>query len=166
MRGLSSAIHVMVVDDDADGLAALAEALRDAGYQVTTAHDGSDALAQLRAAPELPDVLLTDLVMPQLDGWALAQEICGDAVLGRMRIVVMTASGPRAMASVRAASGCVAKPVIVEQLLAVIDQAMMTRPRPAPRWKSGARPRAAVVDSIDGAEPVPARPPRAAKGRR
>jgi CheY-like chemotaxis protein len=163
MRGVSSAIHVMVVDDDADGLAALAEALREAGYQVTTAHDGSDALAQLRAAPELPDVLLTDLVMPQLDGWALAQEICGDAVLGGMRIVVMTASGPRAMASVRAASGCVAKPVIVEQLLEVIERAM-TRPRPAPRWKSGARPRADVVDSID--EPVPARPPRAAKGRR
>jgi CheY-like chemotaxis protein len=146
--------HVMVVDDDADGAAALAEALFDAGYRVSIAYDGRDALAQLHDATELPDVLLTDLVMPRLDGWTLAQEVCSDPILGRMCIVVMTASGPRAMAAVRAASGYIAKPVVLEQLVTVIEAAL-AQPRPTPRWKSGARPRAPVLEDA-GARDLPA----------
>ena len=58
--------HVLVVDDEADLLGAYAEMLRDAGYAVATAGDGTQAMALF--AKETFDVVLTDINMPGLDG--------------------------------------------------------------------------------------------------
>ena len=61
--------RVMVVDDDAETLALLREVVAKEGYQVETAEDGESALRQL--AEWQPDLVITDIHMPGMDGLAL-----------------------------------------------------------------------------------------------
>jgi CheY-like chemotaxis protein len=59
---------VLVVEDDAGTRDLLRTILEEAGYGVRTAHDGAEALERIREAP--PAVILLDLFMPVLNGWA------------------------------------------------------------------------------------------------
>ena len=65
---------VLIVDDEVAIVELLAELLTDEGYQVQTAFDGRSALALLQAGLE-PAVVITDIMMPGLDGWALYRAI-------------------------------------------------------------------------------------------
>lgn len=64
---------MLVVDDDPDVLRLARRVLERQGYTVTTASDGVEALAVVAREP--PDLLLTDLTMPRLDGVALIREL-------------------------------------------------------------------------------------------
>ena len=64
---------ILVVDDDPDILDALSMILESQGYQVVTARDGVEGLANLKA--EKPDLLVLDLLMPKMDGFAVCKEL-------------------------------------------------------------------------------------------
>jgi len=64
---------ILIVDDDPDILDALTIILEAQGYQVSTARDGVEGLAALKAAP--PDLLVLDLLMPKMDGFAVCKEL-------------------------------------------------------------------------------------------
>jgi len=64
---------ILVIDDDPDILDALAMILESQGYQVFTARDGIEGLANLKA--EKPDLLILDLLMPKMDGFAVCKEL-------------------------------------------------------------------------------------------
>ena len=64
---------VLVVDDDPDILDALAMILESQGYQVVTAKDGVEGLANLKA--EIPDLMILDLLTPKMDGFAVLKEL-------------------------------------------------------------------------------------------
>jgi len=64
---------ILVIDDDPDILDALAMILETQGYQVSTARDGIDGLANLKA--ETPDLMILDLLMPKMDGFAVCKEL-------------------------------------------------------------------------------------------
>ena len=64
---------ILVVDDDPDILDALTMILESKGYQVITARDGIEALAKLEA--EKPDLMILDLLMPKMDGFAVCKEL-------------------------------------------------------------------------------------------
>ncbi len=64
---------ILVVDDDPDILDALTMILEAKGYQVVTARDGIEGLANLKA--EEPDLLILDLLMPKMDGFAVSKEL-------------------------------------------------------------------------------------------
>jgi DNA-binding response OmpR family regulator len=64
---------ILVVDDDPDILEALAMILESQGYQVVTARDGVEGLANLKA--EKPDLMILDLLMPKIDGFAVCKEL-------------------------------------------------------------------------------------------
>ena len=64
---------ILVVDDDPDILDALAMILESQGYQVVTARDGVEGLANLKA--EKPDLMILDLLMPKMDGFAVHKEL-------------------------------------------------------------------------------------------
>jgi DNA-binding response OmpR family regulator len=81
---------ILVVDDEEDILNFLELVLREKGYEVVTAASGHDALT--RAQLEKPDLVLLDIMMPQMDGWE---------VLKLLRIDDETASIPVAMLSAR-----------------------------------------------------------------
>ena len=64
---------ILIVDDDPDILDALTMILESKGYQVITAQDGIEGLANLKA--EKPDLLILDLLMPKMDGFAVCKEL-------------------------------------------------------------------------------------------
>lgn len=117
--------HVLVVDDDRLVLAALAEGLRAAGYRVTGAASGEDALAA--AERELPDLALLDMRMPGMSGVELG---------GRLRAVgvpflYLSAYGDRdavESALEEGALGYLVKPLDIQQIIPSIEAAL-TRAR-------------------------------------
>ncbi|HEX5042176.1 MAG TPA: sigma-54 dependent transcriptional regulator [Candidatus Polarisedimenticolaceae bacterium] len=118
--------RILVVDDEVNARTALAELLRDEGYTVETAADGFKALPKLEDFA--PDLVVTDLRMPGMDGLQLLKKAherdpdCG--------VIVMTAYGAvdTAVAAMReGAADYVTKPVNVEELVVVIDRALERR---------------------------------------
>ena len=61
--------RILIVDDEPNFRHVMATVLLDAGYSVETAADGHIALEIIDVAP--PDLIITDVMMPHLDGWAL-----------------------------------------------------------------------------------------------
>ncbi len=64
---------ILIVDDDPDILDAVTMILESRGYKVVTARDGIEALANLRT--EKPDLMILDLLMPKMDGFAVCKEL-------------------------------------------------------------------------------------------
>jgi len=64
---------ILVVDDDPDILEAISMILDSQGYKVVTARDGVEGLATLKA--EKPDLMVLDLLMPKMDGFAVCKEL-------------------------------------------------------------------------------------------
>ncbi len=83
--------HVLVVEDSPTQAAVLRACLEDADYTVTVASDGEEALVQLRATA--CDVVLSDIVMPGIDGYALCKEIRKDPSLNGLPVVLLTSLG-------------------------------------------------------------------------
>src|SRR3954447_5626481 len=65
--------RVLIVDDDGELREGLARVLSGAGFQISTAADGQEALERLESGS--PDAIVTDLVMPRLDGFELLRTI-------------------------------------------------------------------------------------------
>src|SRR5689334_9190414 len=84
--------RILVVDDDPLILGLVAEILQDEGYEVTTARNGAEALA--RVAETLPAVVVTDLMMPVMDGHALVRACRAAPLTAALPIVVMSAALP------------------------------------------------------------------------
>jgi len=64
---------ILIVDDDPDMRDALTIILESRGYEIVTAQDGLEGLATLKA--ETPDLMLLDLLMPKMDGFAVLKEL-------------------------------------------------------------------------------------------
>ncbi|HEY0195070.1 MAG TPA: response regulator [Kofleriaceae bacterium] len=81
--------HVLVADDDAWILRMVATVLEKRGYSVETAADGEDALQ--RALARTPDLLITDVMMPKMDGWSLVRQLRSHAPLAMLPVIFLTA---------------------------------------------------------------------------
>ena len=115
--------RILIVDDEANARTALAELLRDEGFQVETAADGFKALPKLEDFA--PDLLLTDLKMPGLDGLELMRR--AREADPEIASVVMTAYGAidTAVAAMRqGAADYLTKPINVDELLIVMDRVL------------------------------------------
>ncbi len=115
--------RILIVDDEANARSALSEILHDEGFATETAADGFKALGKLEEFH--PDVILTDLKMPGLDGIDFMEK--AKAAAPGVVFVVMTAFGSisSAVAAVKkGAENYLTKPLEYEQLSAVIERAM------------------------------------------
>lgn len=113
---------ILVVDDDADILDALADALTDEGYVVAMAKDGLEALRYLSVSPA-PCLILLDWMMPNCDGPSFRQRQLADLTLASIPVVLLTAD-PRVQEKSREI-GAVAhlrKPIDLDDLLRVIQR--------------------------------------------
>jgi diguanylate cyclase (GGDEF)-like protein len=86
--------RVLVVDDDPDKLSLLEVALTMAGYEVRTARDGAEGLAAIPSF--LPDLVVSDVMMPRLNGYELARSIRDNPQTKFIPIILQTAAGLRA----------------------------------------------------------------------
>jgi DNA-binding NtrC family response regulator len=115
--------RILIVDDEANARAALSEILQEEGYATEVAADGFKGLGKL--AEFLPDVVLTDLKMPGLDGIGFMEK--AQLASPTTTFVVMTAFGsiPNAVLAVRkGAYDYLAKPLDFSVLLPVVERAV------------------------------------------
>ncbi|MNW59697.1 Transcriptional regulatory protein YycF [compost metagenome] len=83
--------QILVVDDDIRNVYALANALEQYGMQVTSAQNGTECLEMLEQGGLKPDVILMDIMMPELDGYETTRRIREQLGLTQIPIIVLTA---------------------------------------------------------------------------
>ncbi len=103
---------ILVVEDTPANLALATKLLRAAGHEVLTTDSGSEGVALARE--RLPDLVLLDLGLPDIDGWQALREIRADVRAGGLRIVAFTADamvGDRERALAEGFDGYMSKPI-------------------------------------------------------
>lgn len=113
---------VLVVDDDVRNIYSLTKALEVLKMKVLTAIDGAEALKILKENPQT-DVVLLDMMMPNMDGYETAQRIRSNARHKNLPVIAVTAKammGDREKCIKAGASDYITKPVDVDQLLSLL----------------------------------------------
>jgi len=116
---------VLVVDDDPSIRRLLVVTLQRQGYRTLEACNGRGALAEMRSGN--PDVVIMDLVMPEVSGWDVLSERAEDPALLRIPVIVITASNihkARVDVLERQISGVIAKPFDLDTILTTVTQCL------------------------------------------
>lgn len=108
----------LIVDDSAAMRDVLCEVLESAGWQVTAAATGQRALRLMIANP--PDVVLVDLLMPGMSGFALRSRMLSDATLAAIPVIVLSAYWRRPRETLDAAA-VLGKPLDIDELMAALE---------------------------------------------
>jgi DNA-binding NarL/FixJ family response regulator len=113
--------RILVVDDEAKLLRAVAVTLREEGYEVATARSGADAIISVNTS--VPDLIVSDIRMPRMDGYQLARAIRSNPRTELIPVIFLTAKGERQdrIAGIRTGvDAYLVKPFDPEELLAVV----------------------------------------------
>jgi signal transduction histidine kinase/ActR/RegA family two-component response regulator len=116
--------RAVLVDDDAASRHLISRILADVGFELEEVSNVADALMSLRA-PRHPDLIITDLAMPDQSGIDLARTVRADPSLRRLPIVAISASASTFTREEALAAGCddfLAKPLRAEQLLLAVGR--------------------------------------------
>ena len=106
--------RVLLVEDNVDNLALVRFLLERAGYGVIEAHNGVQGVELARK--EIPDLILMDLTLPELDGWAAAEQLKADEKTASIPLLALTAHtlpGDRKRALESGFDGYISKPINV-----------------------------------------------------
>ncbi|GAB3149830.1 SpoIIE family protein phosphatase [Amycolatopsis stemonae] len=142
--GRTAGAHVLVADDNADMRDYLARLLRD-DYVVTAVRDGVEAFAAASAAP--PDLIISDVMMPRLDGLELLAELRREPRTAAVPVLLLSARAGQEAAVDGLAAGAddyLVKPFSAQELLARVR----TTVRMARLRTQHSRWRAAMIDSL------------------
>jgi len=110
--------HILVVDDDEGVREAMVNVLEAMGYSVASAINGKEALAYLREAAT-PDLIISDLAMPIMDGRQFRREQVKDPRLAKVPVIVVSALSDQTDID---ANEIFIKPVDVDIFLAAVDR--------------------------------------------
>jgi DNA-binding NtrC family response regulator len=147
--------RILVVDDEVNARTALAELLRDKGFDVEMAADAFKAIGKFESFA--PQVVVTDLKMPGMDGIELIKKLRAEA--DPPAVVVMTAFGAveTAVDAMRAgAADYLSKPINLNELLVVLDRVLETEQlrRETRQLRARVRDRVAPSNMIGVAPPM------------
>ncbi len=117
-QDIESRQTVLVIDDDPDVRASIADLLTDAGYQVTCLGSCSLALSHLCQNPA-PAVVVVDLLMPGMNAWELVGQMRRRESLVKVPVIAITGSGPQLGAPVPDEQ-VVRKPIEATKLLGLV----------------------------------------------
>ena len=113
--------RLLIVDDEPSLLRAVSVCLRGEGYEVDTARSGDEALVHI--AQRVPDLIVSDIRMPRMDGYALARQLRSNPRTDLIPIVFLTAKDDNAdrIAGIRSGvDAYLTKPFEPDELIAVI----------------------------------------------
>ena len=113
---------ILVTDDDVRNIFSLTKALEMHDMQVFSAVDGKEALQQLQQHPDI-NVILMDIMMPEMDGYEAMREIRKKPQFRNLPIIAVTAkamTGDREKCIQAGASDYISKPVDIDQLLSLL----------------------------------------------
>lgn len=112
---------ILVVDDSQVDRSNLEKVLIDAGYQVSTAMDGEQALASVQRSR--PDLVMMDVNMPVMDGFAATRALRDDPETKDLPVVLVTSKGQKAdkaWGKMLGAKGHITKPYTNDEVLSVV----------------------------------------------
>jgi CheY-like chemotaxis protein len=115
--------RLLVVDDDMRNIFALTSALEHKGAAVEVARNGIEALDKLRAKPHDIDLVLMDIMMPEMDGYTATREIRKDPRWQKLPVIAITAKAMREDQERCLAAGAndyLAKPIELERLFSLL----------------------------------------------
>ena len=121
------ATDVLIVDDDPDFRDVIADVLRDAGCRVVEACDGAAALEVLTTL--VPDLIITDLMMPKMNGWQFFEALQKNAEWAKIPVAVISAF---VQSDVECEVRVLTKPIDLRNLLALLDEVEHPRARSTP----------------------------------
>lgn len=109
--------HILIADDEADVVETARLRLEANGYQVSATY-GEKTVGDVRSLK--PDLILLDVIMPGMDGFAIIRELKRDPVLSRIPVIIFSAKPKAAMIELfgpEGISGYIAKPYHAQELL-------------------------------------------------
>ena len=114
-----SKLHVLLVEDELSNAEVLALILADEGYQVTLAPDGRQAMARLEEAA--PDLVITDFMMPGMDGGELVQRLRAIPRFKKLPVLMMSGAPESALRAYKISyQAFLRKPFELEEFLKVV----------------------------------------------
>jgi two-component SAPR family response regulator len=122
---------VLIVDDDPEIRGVLAEFLEDEGYRTATAATGREAISALESTQQTPDIMLLDLMMPEIDGYGVLEYLRNN-LLQEFPVLIFSAHKPGS--SVLGALDSelrdfISKPFELEELLIRMQRLLQRSPR-------------------------------------
>ncbi|MFM2205777.1 MAG: hypothetical protein RLZZ560_1172 [Cyanobacteriota bacterium] len=123
-------VRLLLVDDEPGLRTAVQTYLEDEGFQVTTAVDGEDGWT--KAQELLPDLVISDVMMPRLDGYGLLRKLRADERLGGTPVIFLTAKGMTADRIEGFQAGCddyIPKPFDPDELVARVHNVVRRQER-------------------------------------
>lgn len=112
--------RVLIVDDEFDGLEAIGMLLEMKGYEVGCASNGKEALHA--AKKSRPDIVITDWMMPWMDGVEMCQQFKRDEDLRRIPIVMVSAAVCEPAEVGEEFAAFLAKPYVLDELIELIER--------------------------------------------
>ena len=123
-------VRLLLVDDEPGLRTAVKAYLEDEGMEVTTANDGEEGWQAAQAL--LPDLVISDVMMPRCDGYGLLAKLRGDERLGGTPVIFLTAKGMTADRIAGFQAGCddyIPKPVDPDELVARVHNVVRRQER-------------------------------------
>ena len=121
-----SKARILIVEDNMDNYELVRFVLEHAGYDVFLAVNGRDGVDAARA--QLPDLILMDLSMPEMDGWMATEKIKSDVATRSIPLYALTAHTlphDRKKAIEAGCDGIISKPIHMASFIDVIEQALL-----------------------------------------
>lgn len=118
-----AAKRVLLVEDDWQNAHLVSFMLKERGYDVTVAGDGREAVASVSA--ELPDLVLMDMMLPKMDGYAATRAIKAMPHAADLPIVALTACimpGDMERTFAAGCCGCISKPVNTDTFVTEVEK--------------------------------------------
>jgi CheY-like chemotaxis protein len=119
---------ILIVEDEPKNMTLTRDLLKISGFQTIEAVDGVQGVEKAKASK--PDLILMDIMMPRMDGYAACREIKADQTTRLIPVVMLTAVGydlNKKLAKQMGADGYVTKPFNRQQLLDAIDPLLAGR---------------------------------------
>jgi len=116
--GKDNGIHVLIAEDDLEIASMLRKTLSAEGYRITLTYDGEEALRA--ALAHKPDLVVLDVMMPQMNGWEVCKALRARQEFADVGILMLTAIGPNLnemTAPLYGADDFLDKPFLIDDLL-------------------------------------------------
>ncbi len=114
---------ILLIDDNHNIVTLISNRLEINNYEVVTAYDGEEGLR--KALKETPDLIITDIIMPNMDGYSFIKHVRANQSINHIPIVALTSKDKiKDLLRIEGVKGYVVKPCKTEDLLEVINKCL------------------------------------------